>query len=115
MILKKLPEKLKYTKLYFFLLSCMGVKLGHIKGRTDRGSLIAVLNGILGPMILDVTRGLTTLRNELHNLYAPPNIISRNKSRKMRWVGYFKCMGGKTNALKKFGSEPKDKKIALKT
>jgi hypothetical protein len=78
----------------------MGVKLGHMKGRTDRGSLIAVLNGILRPIILDVTRGLTKLHNELHNLHSAPNIISMTKSRRMRWVGHLVCVGGMTNVFK---------------
>jgi hypothetical protein len=50
------------------------------------------VNGTLGPMILDITRGLTKLHNELHNLYSAPNIISMTKLRKMRWVGHLVCV-----------------------
>jgi len=61
-----------------------------------------VFNGILGPMILDVTGGLTKLHNELHILYSAPNIISMTKSRKMRSVGHIVCVGGMTKAFKIF-------------
>lgn len=30
---------------------------------------------------------------QLHNLYSPPNIITRIKSRRMRWAVHVVCMG----------------------
>lgn len=71
----------------------------------------AVLNGIVGPMILDITRGLTKLHNELHNSYSPPNITSMTKSRKMRWVGHLVCVGGMINAFKILVQNLKTKRL----
>jgi hypothetical protein len=44
---------------------------------------------------------LRILHNEdLHNLYASPNIIRLIKSRSMRWVGHVAHMGEMRNAYK---------------
>jgi hypothetical protein len=46
-----------------------------------------VLRRIFGPKREEVAGGWGRLHNEeLHNLYASPNIIPAIKSRKMRWV-----------------------------
>jgi hypothetical protein len=48
-----------------------------------------------------VAGGCRRLCNEeLHNLYASPNIIRGTKSRRVRWVGHVACMGGMRNAYK---------------
>jgi hypothetical protein len=42
----------------------------------------------------DVIRGWRKLHNEeLHNLYASPNIIKMIKSRRMGWAGHVARMG----------------------
>jgi hypothetical protein len=47
-----------------------------------------LLSKIFGPKREEVARGFRRLHNEeLHNLYASPNIIRVIKSRKMRWAG----------------------------
>jgi hypothetical protein len=51
------------------------------------------LRKIFGPKREEVAGGWRRLHNEeLHNLYASPNIIRVIKSRRMRWVGYIACM-----------------------
>jgi hypothetical protein len=53
-----------------------------------------VLRRIFGPMREEVAGGWRRLHNEeLHNLYAPPNIIRVIKLRMMRWVGYVARIG----------------------
>jgi hypothetical protein len=48
-----------------------------------------VLRGIFGPKREEVEGGWRRLHNEeLHNLYASPNIIRVTKSRGMRWAGH---------------------------
>jgi hypothetical protein len=55
-----------------------------------------VLRRIFGPKREEVTGDWRRLHNEeLHNLYASPNIIRVIKSRKLRWVGYVADMVGK--------------------
>jgi hypothetical protein len=45
--------------------------------------------GIFGPRRMEGTGGWRRLHNEeLHNLYASPNIIMVIKSRRMRWAGH---------------------------
>jgi hypothetical protein len=45
--------------------------------------------------------GLRGLRNEeLHNLYASPNIIRMIRSRKIRWTGHTSRMGEMRNTYK---------------
>jgi hypothetical protein len=55
-----------------------------------------VLRRIFEPKKEEVAGGWSKLHNEeLHNLYASPNIIMVVKSRRMRCVGYVACMGDK--------------------
>jgi hypothetical protein len=54
-----------------------------------------VLRRIFGPKMEEVAGGWRRLHNEeLHNLYASPNIIRVNKSRSMRWGEHVARMGG---------------------
>jgi hypothetical protein len=53
-----------------------------------------MLRRIFGPKREEVVGGWRKLHNEeLHNIYASPNIIRVIKSRKMRWEGHVACMG----------------------
>jgi hypothetical protein len=53
-----------------------------------------VLRRIFGPEREKVAGGFKRLHNEeLHNLYASPNIIQVIKSRKMKWAGHVAHMG----------------------
>jgi hypothetical protein len=45
-----------------------------------------------------VTGGWRSLCNELHNLYALPNIIRVVKYRRMRWAGHVVRMGEMRNS-----------------
>jgi hypothetical protein len=57
-----------------------------------------VLRRIFGPMKENVTGGWTRLHNEeLHNLYASPNIVRVIKSRRVRWAGHLAGMGKMRN------------------
>jgi hypothetical protein len=47
---------------------------------------------------------------ELHNLYASPNIISVFKSRKMRWAGYVARVGDTRNAYEISVGKPEGKR-----
>jgi hypothetical protein len=66
--------KIKYTKPQFYLLFCMGVKLGlshRLRVFENR-----VLRSIFGPKREEGAGGRKRLHNEeLSNLYASPNII----------------------------------------
>jgi hypothetical protein len=54
-----------------------------------------VLRRIFGPKRDEVTGDWRKLHNEeLHNIYASPNIIIMRKSRRMRWEGHVARMGG---------------------
>jgi hypothetical protein len=58
-----------------------------------------VLRRIFGPKREDVAGGWKRLHNEeLHNLYASPNIIRVIMSRSMRGAVYVPCMGKIRNA-----------------
>jgi hypothetical protein len=59
-----------------------------------------VLRRIFGPKREEVVGGWRRLRNEeLHNVYASPNIIIRvTKSRRMRRAGHVARMGAMRNA-----------------
>jgi hypothetical protein len=53
-----------------------------------------VLRIIFGPKREEVTGGWRRLHNEeLHNLYASPNIIRVIKSRRIRWMDHIACIG----------------------
>jgi hypothetical protein len=57
-----------------------------------RVSVNRMLKSIFGPKSEEVVVGYRRLHNEeLHNLYASPNIIRAIKSRSVRWVGYVAC------------------------
>jgi hypothetical protein len=47
---------------------------------------------------------------ELHILYASPNIIKVMKSRRMRWTGHVSHMGETRNAYKILVAEPEEKR-----
>jgi len=44
--------------------------------------------------------GRTLHNEELHNLYASPNMLSMIKSRRMRWAAYVARMGEMRNAYR---------------
>jgi hypothetical protein len=53
---------------------------------------------IFGPKRENVAGDWRRLHSEeLHNLYASPNIIRVIKSRRMRWAGHVGCMGEMKN------------------
>jgi hypothetical protein len=55
-----------------------------------------VLRKIFRPKRDEVIGGWRKLHNkEFHNLYYSPSIIRINKSRRMRWAGYYARMGEK--------------------
>jgi hypothetical protein len=63
-----------------------------------------VLKRIFGPKRDDVTGDWRKLHNEeLHNLYASPNIIRMIKSRRMRWAGHVARMVGKPERKRPLG------------
>jgi hypothetical protein len=60
-----------------------------------------VLRRIFGPKGEEVTGGWRRLHNEeLHNLYASPNIIKVIKSRRKKWEGNVACTGKMRNGQK---------------
>jgi hypothetical protein len=62
----------------------------------------------------ELTGGLRKLHNEeLHNLYASPNIIKLIKSRSMRWVGPVASMGEMRNGYSNLVGKPEGKKKQL--
>jgi hypothetical protein len=69
-----------------------------------------VLRRIFGPKKGEVVRGWRRLHNEeLHNLYAPPNVIRKNKSRRMRWAGHLARMEDR-NAYNILVGQPEGKR-----
>jgi len=55
--------------------------------------------------------GWRRLHNEeLHNLYASPNVIRVIKSRAMRWLGHVACMGEVRNTYKIFVQKTEGKR-----
>jgi hypothetical protein len=66
---------------------------------------------IFGPKREEVAGGWRTLHNEeLHNLYASPNIIGVMKSRRMRWAGRIAHMRKMINAYKILVRKPERKR-----
>jgi hypothetical protein len=67
-----------------------------------------VLRRIFWPKREEVEGDWRRLHNEeLHNLYASPNAVRVNISRRMRWVGHVARMGEVTRAYKILGGTPK--------
>jgi hypothetical protein len=82
--------KLMCTELIFYLLFCMGVKLG----RLYWGRNVGALRRIFGPKRDEVTGEWRKLHNEeLKDTYGSKNIVRVIKSRKMRWTGHVARMG----------------------
>jgi hypothetical protein len=70
-----------------------------------------VLRTILGPKREEVAGGWRRLHNEeLHNMYALPNIIKTIKSRRMRWAGHVARMGERRNVYTVFVGTPEGKR-----
>jgi hypothetical protein len=70
-----------------------------------------VLRGIFGPKREEVAGSWRRLHNEeLHNLYASPNIIKVIKSSRMRWFGHVARMGDKRNIHKILVGKPEKKR-----
>jgi hypothetical protein len=68
-----------------------------------------VLRRIFGPKKDDVTGRWRKLhKEEIHNLYSSPSIISTMKSR-MRWAGHVARMGEKRNACRILVGKPEGK------
>jgi hypothetical protein len=57
-----------------------------------------VLRRIFVPKRDGVARDWRRLHNELHNLFASPNIVRMIKSRRMRWAEHVAGVGGLRNA-----------------
>jgi hypothetical protein len=57
---------------------------------------------IFRPKREEVTRSWGRMHNELHNLYASPNIVRVIVSRKMGWAGHVARMGAMRNTYKIF-------------
>jgi hypothetical protein len=68
---------------------------------------------IFGPKRDEVTGEWRELHNEeLHILYASPNIIGQIKSRRMRWAGYVARMG--EESVRGFGGKARMKESTWK-
>jgi hypothetical protein len=66
---------------------------------------------IFGPKGEEVVRGWRRLYNEdLHNLYASPNIIRVIRSRNMRWAGHVANMGEMRNSYKSLVGKPEGRR-----
>jgi hypothetical protein len=66
-----------------------------------------VLRRIFGPKRDEVTGEWRKLHNEdLHSLYASPNIIREIKSRGMRWVGHVARMREERNVYRVLMGKP---------
>jgi hypothetical protein len=71
------------------------------------------LRRILGPKWEEVAGSWRGLHDEeLHSLYASPNIIGVNKSRQVRWAGHIAHMGELRNGYKVLVGKP-EKKMSL--
>jgi len=51
------------------------------------------MNTCVGGQYMNSLKDLSTLHNEIHNLYTPPHIIKVIKSRRMRGIGNVAHMG----------------------
>jgi hypothetical protein len=69
-----------------------------------------LLRRIYGSTREEVAGGWRILHNELHNLYAKPNIIRVIKRRRMGWVGHVTHMGEMRNAYKILVGKPEGKR-----
>jgi hypothetical protein len=80
----------------------MGVKFKSLSQREEHRLMMfenKVLRRIFGPEEEEVVGDWRRLHNEeLHNLYASPNIVSVIKSRRIRWAGHVAWMGEMRNA-----------------
>jgi hypothetical protein len=66
---------------------------------------------ICGSKREEVAGSCRRLHNEeLHNLYASPNVVRVIKSRRMRWVGYAARMGQMRSAYKMLVGKPEGKR-----
>jgi hypothetical protein len=76
--------------------------VSHTKGiKQTEGAENRVLRGMFGPKREEVARGWRRLHNEeLHNLYASPDIITVIKSRTRRCERHTARMGEMRNAYK---------------
>jgi hypothetical protein len=71
-----------------------------------------VLRRIFGPKGDEVTGQWRKLHNgELHNLYSPPNIIRKIKSRRMRRAGHVTCMGEGRNVYGVLVGKPEGRRL----
>jgi hypothetical protein len=71
-----------------------------------------VLRRIFGPKREEVTGDWKRLRiEELHNLYASPNIIRMIKPRRIRWTVHVARMEEKRNSYKIFVGNPEGKRL----
>jgi hypothetical protein len=74
-----------------------------------------VLRGIFGPKGEEVAGGWKRLHNEeLHNLYALPNVIRVINSRRIRWARHLARMGQRRNS-RYFGWKTGREEITRKT
>jgi hypothetical protein len=64
------------------------------------------LRGIFGPKREEVAGGWRKLHEELHNLYASPDIIRVIKSRRMRLVEAYSTHGRDEQYISNFGGKP---------
>jgi hypothetical protein len=70
-----------------------------------------VLRGIFGPKREKVAGDWRRLHNEeLHKLYATPDVIRFIKLREMRWVGHVALVGEMNNAYKNSVGKPEEDK-----
>jgi hypothetical protein len=77
--------------------------VSHTRGRTQVEGQNKVLRRTYGPKREDMAGDWRRLHNEeLHNLYASPNIVSIIISGRLKWVRHAGCMGVMRNAYKTF-------------
>jgi len=73
---------------------------------------LRALRRVFGPKEEDVAGEWRRLHNEeLHGLYASPNIIRVIKSRKIRWTGRVTRIGGMRNAYSIFFRKTEGKRL----